>query len=476
MSLQFRVKNWLIVFIVRRIHLVVVLYWLRSFSSTCYWVAGMAEHNCTREDCKPANVNGPKVNCVKCNKICFLLCHGSMKHGNDFVKFELPNDSKAIVSPSSLHWACQNCQTAGIVLTAKGPMISSNTSTPPSLSTKLSSNNKNDKTMINAINEIKEMIAKNQEVINDKLDEIGPAVFKNANESRLIMLKLDSEKRKNAFQSGRDLANNLFGRRSTKNNANAVANDGSIPNQTPSRPSYATILQKKLLVTQAPSSSTNVTPSKRKCESEIVLIDNSSETVVQREKVPTPKNGLKIAQIGKPLEPRKIEQKKINPLTKSIRVAGFHPDTTTDELEAHIIANSTIADKTKFKCTKLVKKDQDISKMSFISFKIDVSPGDFDALAELNIWPQHVNVREFVNMTLLKSTLGQFVPRQVTRTSPTMHQSKVAKTDNSNENLMNANTITVEGDIHRASMAEEMETDQIGKNENGSSTSPSSKN
>lgn len=384
-------------------------------------------HVCSRDDCKPANVSGPSAKCGRCGKIGFLFCHGFTMHGNDYVKCELPNGSKLVLSLTSFHWVCQACSTAGMVITSTGPM------------TPKPSNNNNSKekvTIVSTLNEIKKMLSKNQEEVIERLDEIGPAVMKNETECRSIIMKLDSEERQNSFKNGRDLANLMFKRQQPSVYEIANGNEKSTTNNTPKQRTYATVLQSKLVVKPQLSSSTT-TPSKRKRDTEIALIENASQSVIQKAKIPTPKKGTKIAQIGKPLEIRTIEPKKTNPLTKSIRIAGLHPETTTEEVDKYIIENSPVTDTTKFKCFKLVKKDQDVSKMSFVSFKINVSPDDFDKLIDVNIWPSYVNIREFVQISPPKPTLEQFLPRTLAHKSSPVHRSKIAKPDQPNGNTSN---------------------------------------
>ena len=72
-------------------------------------------------------------------------------------------------------------------------------------------------------------------------------------------------------------------------------------------------------------------------------------------KIPTPKQGKKDVQIGRPLVKRQLVPRKINPMSKAIHVSNFHPETTTDELADYIVKETDVKDRTKFKCTKLVK-------------------------------------------------------------------------------------------------------------------------
>lgn len=59
---------------------------------------------------------------------------------------------------------------------------------------------------------------------------------------------------------------------------------------------------------------------------------------------------------------------------------------------------------------KLVKKGRDIAELNFVSFKIAVTSTDFDILNDPDVWPQHVLVREFVEVKPL--SFGDFLPRK----------------------------------------------------------------
>lgn len=408
----------------------------------------MSDHICSRDDCKPASVSGPSAKCGRCGKLGFLFCHGFEKHGNDYVKCDLPNGSKFIASPSSIHWVCQSCHTAGMVITATGPMTSAISSTPKNGNNSSRSTEK----MFIALNDIKQMLVKNQGEIVGRLNEIGPAVIEANEETKHVKSILLSERQMRGVQNAKDLAKELFGRKDngTENTKNPKTYPELNAKQTPKQRTFATVVQSKLAVTPRPTPTTG-TPSKRKRDAEIFLVDNRSEKVIEKVKLPTPKQGTKKSQLGKSIAARNFMPKAMNPLTKSIRVAGIEAQTTTEQLDDYIVEYSSLKDKTKFKCTKLVKKDQDISKLRFVSFKIDVSPNDFNELMDVDLWPQHANVREFINLSPPKQTFGQFLPRSVPKSpSEPEQQSKMAKTDQkksststaSSNNSPNATTTT----------------------------------
>lgn len=265
----------------------------------------------------------------------------------------------------------------------------------------------------------------------DKIDEIGVNVCEVGN--RVIESKQTSNDIYNIVHSRmmlreqqdlRDLAKQVF----HPNGTETVGNVGFGPdnarvyptlstprtqNRIKSKPNtpkpklYSTVIKSTLPVTPQPEA-----PSQRKKEQHITLIDNSSDTTIKSVKIPTPKQGKKDVQIGRAVEERQIVPRNSNPLSKSIWISKFHPETTPEELENYIVEHTEVKDKSKFKCSKLVKKDQDVTNMSFVSFKIDVTPENFGILIAPENWPQNKHVREFIKMAPPKPTLADFVPQK----------------------------------------------------------------
>lgn len=111
--------------------------------------------------------------------------------------------------------------------------------------------------------------------------------------------------------------------------------------------------------------------------------------------VPKPMLGRSEAVIG--LKPKTMERR-MNAFEKSLRVGGLDPTVTVDTLCDYITKNTPLTDKTKFRCTMLVKKDQNMSLLSYVSAKIDASSEDYELLTNMELWPNYVTVREFVRM------------------------------------------------------------------------------
>lgn len=172
----------------------------------------------------------------------------------------------------------------------------------------------------------------------------------------------------------------------------------------------------------------NETPqtNKRK-RNEIIVVDNSTSKRVASANIPTPKFGTKDIQIGKPLEQHTIKPRspKIQ-FEKPVHISKFHPDTTTDEIIEYVVANTELKDKSKMKCIKLVKKDQVISKLSFVSFKLGVAPEYFDNICKPSSWPKGIAVRVFVGVAAPKP--NRKLPVMNTPSSDMGPASKVPRT------------------------------------------------
>lgn len=100
----------------------------------------MSRHKCNREDCPRDNTTGPKINCCKCKKMCYLKCYGFEKanviDGNETVAGEksLADGTVVVMFLSCMAFCC--CD--GIVTSTE---IRSGLKMPPSRSTSKANTN-----------------------------------------------------------------------------------------------------------------------------------------------------------------------------------------------------------------------------------------------------------------------------------------------------------------------------------------------
>lgn len=259
--------------------------------------------------------------------------------------------------------------------------------------------------------ELMSTIAVKCDMQSNKIDEVNENVKLVGISSKETFNLVQSRAMLRGQQDMRDLANEIFRPQENRSQEELT--------QTPNRlfggnrrtyPSYSTVVQSKLTVTPQPEN-----PSSRKREKTISLISKTTGETIKSVKFPTPKQGKNDMQIGRPVDERQIPTRNTNPLTKAVWISKFHPETTNEELENYIVEQTAAKDKTTFKCTKLVKKDADVSKMSFVSFKIDTTPEVYDILINAENWPKNKHIREFIKMSPPKLTVNDFVHGELSK-------------------------------------------------------------
>lgn len=93
---------------------------------------------------------------------------------------------------------------------------------------------------------------------------------------------------------------------------------------------------------------------------------------------------------------------------KPLWVSRMDPATSNDDVVAYITSNTSVTDKEQISVHKFVKKDVDLSTLKFISFKVEMNADDLKLLNDENLWPEKVQVREF--MQTPKNVLGNYFP------------------------------------------------------------------
>lgn len=126
-------------------------------------------------------------------------------------------------------------------------------------------------------------------------------------------------------------------------------------------------------------------------------------------KFPEPKVGKKTNANGLSVVPKPINSRENKPkFEKALWVSRLNPHTTNDDVIAYITSNTSVIDKERMSVHKLVKKDVDLTTLKFVSFKIEMNADDLEILNDSDLWPENVQVREF--MQTPKNILGNFFP------------------------------------------------------------------
>lgn len=330
----------------------------------------MSTHKCDRETCPPINANGPKMKCIKCNKVCFLKCFGiDLDNTMNSIKIKLPNCVFWIELATSQFNCC-----------------SFNTSSTEPLSSQ--QNKTNHHTTIDGNNETNDFALKN--TIESEMANIKKMISELKTSSDETSVKLTEAK---SFA----VENNNLLKKATE--------DKFIPKQMSS---FTRNLNANLNAT--PTSSLHTNSARKRTFQQTKTPNNEPKIGL---KIPQPIVGTSDACLGPPVKSRRSEIINRPPKSifdKEIWVSGLHPSVTSDDVSNYIVNNTNVTNNDDFKCTILVKKDCDMSKLSFVSFKVDVKTEHFDYFLTPSIWPKSVRVREFIKPEPVK--LGAILTTQ----------------------------------------------------------------
>lgn len=345
-------------------------------------------HECNRETCPTTSVTGPKANCLKCKKLCCLLCHGAEKSSTGMIRFKLPIGLTIYVDIATAQFACSTC------ILEKNVVVQTTMQIVPKVTKEVSV----------------------EVVTNTKVLEVLKAGF--------IDLKdhINANVRKNAQEIVKSVDE-------LTKIVNATTKVAETPVIDSNRPLYSTVIKQKrkaLFNDEITAKSTPVSM-KRKRRDESGNggdLERNNRTSQPSLNVPKPRMGRNDAIIGqkpKPWEPRVQKRRSLtNEFSKSLRVAGLHPSVTVEQLSDYIIKNTPLSDASKFDCMMLVKKGQDLNDLTYVSAKIDVLPEDFDGMLNLDLWPNYVTVREFVRVSKPKQRSNErdeTQPNKIIRTN-----------------------------------------------------------
>lgn len=163
--------------------------------------------------------------------------------------------------------------------------------------------------------------------------------------------------------------------------------------------------------------------------------------------IPAAKTGKRTGNVGLAVAPAPIRKpKQVKPeFNKALHVSQLDKSVTLEQITDFIATNASLEPNTDFKCTLLVKKGQDLSKLSFISYKVDVIEEKCAALFEEEFWDEGVQIRPFVPST----TLGDFI------VAPTRHQPKKLKPsdDSNNENKTEQQNVNAKNEMMQVDTA-----------------------
>lgn len=339
----------------------------------------MAQHKCHRLGCDERSKNGPKVKCIKCGNMSYLLCFGFDKgekiDGLDTVIMRFPGGRCMSTFTSCLSFACctEEPTMAQLKEAMKLPKSRSN-SISRQVKEKDTNSDTNESNVANELNGIKQLLSEIKKATDANTMDIA--------EIKSLSTKTEANVKKVTEQ----------------NDKLKLSSIRSVNRGEPSTPSssYAQLLRSNLN-TNYPSLQS---PKRRR-----------TETQSKKMNVPEPKQGTKsnasgLAIVTKPNGKRDNPTSEKTKFEKAIWVSRMDPNMTSDEMADWVTKNTPVNDRSKLNVHKLVKKDQDLSTLKFVSFKIEMNKNEFDILYDPDSWPVGVMMREFVQNV----TFGDYMP------------------------------------------------------------------
>lgn len=118
-----------------------------------------------------------------------------------------------------------------------------------------------------------------------------------------------------------------------------------------------------------------------------------------------------------------IENKSRSDDFRSIYLTKFRPIAKVENVMASLKQFNEIIDIfDKTRCTRLVNRNRNSDKLSFVSFKLDVPVSHFEMLLDGKFWPQNVTAKEFVDRE--RTSSGHAIPNTQSTMKSRHHHAK----------------------------------------------------
>lgn len=351
-------------------------------------------HICDRDVCPMKNVSGPKLLCSKCQSTCYLLCLGFEICGNG-VKINSNTGCNFAMDPNSICITCPKCDASFLTEAINEKMEQTENGTnniKPNVNSVLMSQTPNkQKVLPNQTNtsavtpmsfsQLKQEITKMTRILNTVKAVVDTS---SADICELKTVTTDTNNIVKTYNTKSSEFNNVF---STK--LNALTNEtqsfsNMVKQQHDQRQTFP--LKRKMATNNDAAGQTTS-----------IQLPNSSKQMYSKPKnLPQPKTGKRLGAVGLMAAPKVKPKPKFD---KALHVSRIEPSVTVEQMNDYIKSNTKLIENEDFKCTLLVKKDKDISTLSFVSFKIDICVDKCEQLTDEDFWPEGVQIRSFVPPT-----------------------------------------------------------------------------
>lgn len=109
-----------------------------------------------------------------------------------------------------------------------------------------------------------------------------------------------------------------------------------------------------------------------------------------------------------------IKKKQINNLNREFHLSKFDSTTTSDDILNYLHSKGIITDNKNIRVIALIRKNEDFSSYSFISFKIETTNEIAEVILRKNFWPSLCIIKDFIrkNTTPKITSLNNFLLKQ----------------------------------------------------------------
>lgn len=386
-------------------------------------------HACNRDKCPTANINGPKMNCIECDKQIFVKCYGRCSD-DGFFTFELPAGAIVVETQclKQIKIKCATCQLANNNVNAR-PVSSTNTSeqssslsnpipTPirhkdaPKQSRQLPitgclPSDKIDKIydMISDVRRTVDRVVDNVIVHRTESKEYSQTIEEKINQATALI-------KSSATHSSSAINVNPLSYSSVVGSSNINSNS--------SFPSLATPNRLKRRRIEGASARPQGTPQTATPKSTLKGRTTLSGTSTD--------HGL-TAPIKKTLSSRKVSP--TSHLVRSLYLRNFATSVTVGTI-SELIKNKLpgISDN-EFNVRILVKKDQPLDELSFVSFRLMCTEDLYPKCSDPSMWPHFAEIGEWLEQPREKRRLTTKAS-----TPQSSNQTNVQQTATSNSNTV----------------------------------------
>lgn len=368
-------------------------------------------HTCERDKCPAKSVQGPTVKCVKCHRTFYLLCFGFSKCGAVGIKYKTSFNSHIAIDPSKIVFTCGGCDAVFLedavnntIEAERKKLIQEKADVKSTMSTPNTSKISNDRPTSNV--ELKKDLMNITTIVKQIKQSIG------VHSDDLASIK----------QLSMDIAKNV----SNGSAANVLITESVDAIATTPKPtSFSQIVNEQRLLNR------QTTARKRPAAAMKTPTNRPRNLPPQKMGTRAIQSDLKVVSA-----PQRQQIQKPN-FDKSIHVSRIDKSVTLEMINEYISQNSQLKQTENFRCSLLVKKDKDVTTLTFVSFKVDVNSEHFDILNDVNFWPEGVLIREFIpkTKTLADFMEGRLQPNKMSKSDEADSKNEASSLNNVDQTI-----------------------------------------